>query len=102
MEAAQVAACHRAGSAASAPGAPAAAGDDFTRRATACVPNVHPQSSGARCTACTPWGHHVQLEEGALFERLWNEITPEDYDEPDADWVPAKPDLRIEGEIYTP
>ena len=43
-----------------------------------------------------------QLEEGALFERLWNEITPEDYDEPDADWVPAKPELRIEGEVYTP
>ncbi len=42
-----------------------------------------------------------QLEEGALFEKLWNEITPEDYDEPDADWVPAKKELRIEGEIYT-
>ena len=42
-----------------------------------------------------------QLEQGELFERLWNEITPADYDEPDADWVPAKPELRIEGEIYT-
>ena len=41
-----------------------------------------------------------QLEQGALFERLWNEITPADYDEPDADWVPAKPELRIEGEIF--
>ena len=41
-----------------------------------------------------------QLEEGELFERLWNEITPADYDEPDADWVPAKPQLRIEGEIF--
>jgi len=41
-----------------------------------------------------------QLEEGELFERLWNEITPADYDEPDADWVPAKPELRIEGEIF--
>ena len=34
-------------------------------------------------------------------DELWNEITPEDYDEPDADWVPAKKELRIEGEIYT-
>ena len=42
-----------------------------------------------------------QLEQGELFERLWNEITPADYDEPDADWVPAKSELRIEGEIYT-
>ena len=41
-----------------------------------------------------------QLEQGALFDRLWNEITPADYDEPDADWVPAKPELRIEGEIF--
>tara|TARA_B100001109_G_C18493848_1_gene303720 strand:- start:55 stop:339 length:285 start_codon:yes stop_codon:yes gene_type:complete len=41
-----------------------------------------------------------QLEQGELFERLWNEITPADYDEPDADWVPAKPELRIEGEIF--
>ena len=41
------------------------------------------------------------LEEGALFEKLWNEVTPEDYDEPDADWVPARKELRIEGEIYT-
>ena len=42
-----------------------------------------------------------QLEQGELFERLWNEITPADYDEPDADWVPARKELRIEGEIYT-
>ena len=41
-----------------------------------------------------------QLEQGELFERLWNEITPADCDEPDADWVPAKPELRIEGEIF--
>ena len=41
-----------------------------------------------------------QLEQGELFDRLWNEITPADYDEPDADWVPAKPELRIEGEIF--
>tara|TARA_B000000532_G_scaffold59747_1_gene47061 strand:- start:283 stop:567 length:285 start_codon:yes stop_codon:yes gene_type:complete len=41
-----------------------------------------------------------QLEQGELFDRLWNEITPADYDEPESDWVPAKPELRIEGEIF--
>ena len=42
-----------------------------------------------------------QLEQGELFERLWNEITPADYDEPESNWVPEKPELRIEGETYT-
>ena len=41
------------------------------------------------------------LEEGALFEKLWNEITPEDYDEPVSDWVPKDKRLRIEGEVWT-
>ena len=41
-----------------------------------------------------------QLEQGELFDRLWNEITPADYDEPESDWVLAKPELRIEGEIF--
>tara|TARA_Y100001934_G_scaffold126647_2_gene153844 strand:+ start:1871 stop:2194 length:324 start_codon:yes stop_codon:yes gene_type:complete len=41
------------------------------------------------------------LEEGALFEKLWNEITPEDYDEPGSDWVPKDKRLRIEGEVWT-
>ena len=41
------------------------------------------------------------LEEGALFEKLWNEITPEDYDKPDSNWVPKDNRLRIEGETWT-
>tara|TARA_B100001057_G_scaffold377910_1_gene383220 strand:- start:35 stop:358 length:324 start_codon:yes stop_codon:yes gene_type:complete len=41
------------------------------------------------------------LEEGALFEKLWNEITPEDYDKPSPDWVPKNKKLRIEGETWT-
>ena len=41
-----------------------------------------------------------QLEQGELFNRLWDEITPADYEEPDTNWVPAKPELRIEGEIF--